>query len=76
MSEATPVEVPAERLSEQALRGVIDDFILREGTDYGLEETALQTKREQVMAQIRAGTAIITFDPRTETCTLVRREQE
>lgn len=75
MSDATPVEVPADRLSEEALRGIVDDFILREGTDYGFNETALETKRAQVEAQIRAGTAVIMFDPRTRTCTLVRRER-
>ena len=71
MSDATRLEVPSERLSEAALQGVVDDFILREGTDYGLKETPLQTKRDQVIAQLKAGTAVITFDPRTETCTIV-----
>jgi len=75
VSDETPVEVPVERLSDEALQGIVDDFILREGTDYGIHETALQTKRDQVMAQIKAGTAVITFDPDTETCTLVRRER-
>ena len=30
-----PVEVPPEALSPLALRGAIESFVLREGTDYG-----------------------------------------
>lgn len=57
-------------LSEEALVGVIDDFILREGTDYGEQERSLEDKRARVRAQLDAGTAEIWFDPQTETVTL------
>ncbi|MES1191364.1 MAG: YheU family protein [Steroidobacter sp.] len=30
-----PVAIPHTELSADALRGVIDSFVLREGTDYG-----------------------------------------
>ena len=64
-----PVLVPWQQLSEAALLGVMDDFILREGTDYG-GERSLVAKRAAVMDQIREGSALIVFDPRSESVTL------
>lgn len=74
MDEFRPVEIPLERLSEDLLTALIDDFVLREGTDYGHEDITLETKRRQVREQLRTGTAAIMFDPGTETCTILRRE--
>lgn len=68
------VIVPTDRLSEEALLGVIDDFILREGTDYGWEETEHSAKRAQVMALLSAGKAQVVFDPRTETTSIVESD--
>jgi uncharacterized protein len=72
-AEVLQVEIPWEQLSADALRGVIDDFVLREGTDYGARETTLETKRDQVLGQLRSGKATVMFEPRTETCTIVKR---
>jgi uncharacterized protein YheU (UPF0270 family) len=68
------LEVPFSLLSAEALRGVIDDFVLREGTDYGAAEFTLQHKRDQVLTQLRNGSASVMYDPRTQTCTIVARE--
>lgn len=65
------MDVPIEALSPEALEGVIDDFILREGTDYGAAEVSLEKKRADVLQQIKKGLAKITFDAETETVTLV-----
>ncbi len=64
------IKVSWNELSDAALLGVIDDFVLREGTDYGAAEVALATKREQVRRQLERGTACIWFDPHTGTVTL------
>ena len=42
------VVISIEDLSEQALQGVIDAFVLREGTDYGHRDISLQEKRARV----------------------------
>ena len=39
-------------LSPDALRGVIEAFIMREGTDYGVHEVPLATKVFQVQQQL------------------------
>ena len=63
--------IPAEQLSCDALQGVIEAFIVREGTDYGAEEWSLADKVEQVRKQLRRGEAVIVFDLTTESCTLM-----
>lgn len=73
--EVTEIEIPWEQLSAETLQGVIDDFVLREGTDYGVVETTLERKRDQVRAQLKGGKARVLFDPRSETCTIVARER-
>jgi uncharacterized protein YheU (UPF0270 family) len=73
MTDERRVDVPIEALSPEALLGVVDDYVLREGTEYGSADVSLERKREQVMKQLQAGEAIIVFDEATETCTIARR---
>ena len=67
---AAPVQVPPDSLSAEALRGVIESFVLREGTDYGEREYRFEEKCAQVLAQIRRGEARILYDPESETVTI------
>ena len=69
------IEIPAERLSAEVLRAVIEEFILREGTDYGSYEVGLEDKIDQVKGQLKRGDVLITFDPATENCNLLTRNQ-
>jgi len=69
--EAAPIRVEPDDLAPDTLRAVIESFVLREGTDYGLQETSLDDKVWQVLAQLRAGKAHIVFDPATESVTFV-----
>lgn len=77
MDELEPggLVIPAEQLSPEALQGLIEEFITREGTDYGEVEWPLERKVEQVRAQLRRGDAVILFDVGAESCTIVPREQ-
>jgi uncharacterized protein YheU (UPF0270 family) len=61
-----PVEVPPEELSPSALRGLIESFVLREGTDYGERDVPHASKVAQVLRQLERGEAQIMFDPVTE----------
>ncbi len=69
------VVVDPEQLSVEALQGVIEEFITREGTDYGDGEWSLADKVLQVQAQLRSGGAQIVFDVGAETCTIMTREE-
>ena len=46
--------IPHWMLSPEALRGVIEAFVTREGTDYGAQEVPLDTKVLQVQQRTRA----------------------
>ena len=69
------IEIPPERLPEGTLIAVIEEYILREGTDYGNQEVNLENKISQVRRQLNGGDIVITFDPVTENCTLLTRHQ-
>ncbi len=69
------IEIPAERLPSETLSAVIEEYVLREGTDYGVQEISLQSKIKQVQGQLTRGDVLITFDPVTESCTLLTRHQ-
>ena len=69
------IEIPADMLSADILYGVIEEFILREGTDYGSQEVSLDSKIDQVKRQLSKGDVLITFDPATENCNLLTRHQ-
>ncbi len=64
------MEIPWEMLPEDTLRGLIEEFVLREGTEYGASEIDLQSKVAQVLGQIRQGEVVITFDRHTGTTSL------
>jgi uncharacterized protein YheU (UPF0270 family) len=66
-----PVAVPYSELSEDALRGVVESFVLREGTDYGERDVPHEEKVAQVMRQLERGEARIMFDPLDSTVTIV-----
>ncbi len=69
--ERPPVRVPHDALSAEALQGVIEAFVLREGTDYGTREYTLEEKVEHVRGQLERGDAHVVWDPNTESVAIV-----
>ncbi len=71
-AEDTPrgVELSPDDLSPEALRGLVEEFVTRDGTDYGAVERGVEEKIAQVLAQRRSGEARLVFDPETETANI------
>ena len=69
------IPIPPGQLSSEALQGVIEEFITREGTDYGEVECSLAEKVRQVRELLRTGAARIVFDTRAETCTILSSDE-
>lgn len=69
------IRIPPQQLPADVLQAVIEAFITREGTDYGLYEYSLEEKVEQLRAQLQSGEVVLVFDPESESCTLIPREQ-
>jgi uncharacterized protein len=59
--------IPVNKLSHEALRGVIEDYISRDGTDYGEIEASPETNFRQVKYKLEKGLALLFFDDETET---------
>ena len=60
-------KIPIDRLSPEALRGVIEEFISREGTDYGDWEVSWDTMCSRVRQKLETGLAVLLYDDETET---------
>ena len=65
-------KIPWRSLSPAALNGVIEEFVSREGTEYGETEVSLEEKVQQVMWQLEKGDVMITFDDQEQTCSIVQ----
>lgn len=68
------ISVPLDALSDEALQGVLEEFINREGTDYGEQELSLQQKSNRLHRQWQRGEVVLVFDPESETTTFMNRE--
>ena len=68
------IEIPWRSLSPAALTGLVEAFVLQEGTDYGHSEYSLEEKVASVRTQLSSGKAYISFDPDTETAVIKPRE--
>ena len=66
------MEIPYTELSRDALRGVIEEFVSREGTEYGQREYTLEDKIKRVVRQLESGEVKLFFDEQSQTCNLVR----
>ena len=66
-----PIDIPHTQLSASALRGVLESFVLRDGTDYGQVEFSLEQKVQHVLRQLERGEAKIVFDPRDNSVDIV-----
>lgn len=72
-----PVVVPYTELSAEALTGVIQSFVLREGTDYGEHDVSFETKVLQMRRQLERGEVEVVYDPNTQSIDIaVHRRQQ
>jgi uncharacterized protein YheU (UPF0270 family) len=69
------IRVPATALSPESIAGLVEEFITREGTDYGEREFSLAEKRETVMRQLERGDVAIVFEFEGESTTLVTKQE-
>jgi uncharacterized protein YheU (UPF0270 family) len=65
------VELDPEELSPGALRGLVEEYVTREGTDYGQGEWSLEEKVAQVFRQLERHEARIVFDLDSESASIV-----
>ena len=66
--------VPYEDLSPDALRGLIEEFVTRPGTDTGYTDGSLENNVEMVMMQLKLGDVLVVYDEKTLTANLVPKQ--
>lgn len=67
--------IPLEQLSTDTLQAIIEDFILREGTDYGAIDASKKDKIAQVMQQLEQGTAVLVYSELHESVNILPKDQ-
>lgn len=65
------IEVPYGQIDPQTLRSMIQEFVSRDGADWGDPGCTLEEKVEQVIRQLKNKKARIVFDQKTETVNIV-----
>jgi uncharacterized protein YheU (UPF0270 family) len=66
--------IPVDKLSADALDGIIKEFISRNGTDYGEFEAAMETKVRQAKQKLEKRLAILVYDDEMETTNIFRHD--
>ncbi|MEL0630759.1 YheU family protein [Psychromonas aquatilis] len=67
--------IPYEQLDEITLNNLIEQYILREGTDYGEIEYSLEQKANQILQQIKLKSIYIIYSELNESVTLISHEE-
>jgi uncharacterized protein YheU (UPF0270 family) len=67
--------IPLEQLTTDTLNAIIENFVLREGTEYGSEEVSLSDKITQVRQQLTQGSALLVYSELHETVNIVPSDQ-
>lgn len=72
------VEIPLESLRKEfgpekgqdVLNAIIEEFIQREGTDYGAYEISMEVKKKQILNQLEKKDLVILFDSELQSVTI------
>jgi uncharacterized protein YheU (UPF0270 family) len=67
--------IPHAELSPDALQGLIESFISREGTDYGTMEYSLADKVAQVQKQLNNKDVVIVYDTYLESVSIMTTQE-
>lgn len=65
------IDIPYERLNPDTLRRMIEEFVTRDGNDWGEIGCTLEDKVAQVLRQLKTGKVKIVFDPASQTANLI-----
>lgn len=68
------IVIPISQLQEESINSILEEFITREGTDYGDYEISLQQKVDRLKRQIAQGDVVIVFDSVLESVNLMTKK--
>ncbi|MDF1691609.1 MAG: YheU family protein [Zhongshania sp.] len=73
MNDTDYVEIPWQKLSPEALQGMLEELVSRDGTDYGEQELSTETKISQLRNALAQKRAAIAFCPDSESWTVISK---
>lgn len=65
------IEIPFQMLKKTTLNALIEEYVTRDGTDYGETELSILEKSAQVIEQIKTGETVIVFDEESQSHNIV-----
>jgi uncharacterized protein YheU (UPF0270 family) len=68
------MRIPIDQLAPETLRLVVEEYVSREGTDYGVRTTDFADKVEQVLRLLKNDKAFLCFDTESESCQILSPE--
>ncbi|OOV88542.1 YheU family protein [Oceanospirillum linum] len=69
------IDVPYRDISPDALQGLLEDFVTRQGYDTTEVDVGLEDWVQQVRQQLVKGELTIVFDPVTESVTILTKPE-
>ncbi|WP_415900098.1 YheU family protein [Neptuniibacter sp. QD48_11] len=66
--------IPYQELESDTLTALIEEFVSRDGTDYGEYEFSLSDKVAQVKSLLQSGQVVILFSESTGLCNIVSKD--
>ncbi len=68
------MKIPYQELADETLQAIIEEFISREGTEYGAREYTLEQKVQQIKEQLKRGDIVLNYDTDSQSCHLQSSE--
>lgn len=65
------IEVPWDQIAADTLQALVEEFVTRDGTDYGEYEIALSSKVSQVVKGIKNKEYVIVYDQEMDSVQIV-----
>jgi uncharacterized protein YheU (UPF0270 family) len=69
------MKIPIDELSDNTLTAIIEEFVLREGTEYGEADVSLASKIAQIKEQLAQGAIVLVYSELHETVNLLPKDQ-
>jgi len=66
--------IPHTEIAPETLQALIEEFVSREGTEYGEHDVSLSKKVQQIMRQLERNEIVILYSELNETCTFVTKD--
>jgi len=69
------MKIPIDELSDSTLTAIIEEFVLREGTEYGEADVSLVSKIAQIKQQLAQGSIVLVYSELHETVNILPKDQ-